>query len=89
MDCQQFDSVWTAIEDDPEIAKALAQRSALMMSLTSYISQAGMTAEQAADFFGTSAPEISNLLRGRFHLFDINGLSVMAEIANRHPLAIN
>lgn len=89
MDCQQFDSVWTAIEDDPEIAQILANRSALMMSLTSYISQAGMTAEQAADFFGTSAHQISNLLRGRIHLFDIDGLSVMAEIADRHPLAIS
>lgn len=89
MDCQQFDNVWTAIEDDPEIAKALAKRSALMMSLTSYISQAEMTVEQAADFFGTSTHQISNLLRGRFHLFDIDGLSVMAGIADRHPLAIS
>lgn len=89
MDCDQFDSVWDAIEDDPEVAKALARRSALMMSLTSYISQAEMTSEQAANFFGISTHQISNLLRGKFHLFDIDGLSIMAETACQHPLVIS
>lgn len=86
MDYQQFANVWDAIEDDPEAAKALAQRSSLMMSLASYISRAEMTSEQAADFFGTTTLKISDLLLGRIHLLDIDGLSRMEEIARKHPL---
>lgn len=86
MDYQQFVSVWDAIEDDPAVAKAFAQRSSLMMSLASYISRAEMTPEQAADFFGTTTRKISDLLRGRIHMLDIDGLSCMEEIAHQHPL---
>ena len=78
MDYQQFANVWDAIEDDPEVAKDLAQRSSLMMSLSSYIAQAEMTSEQAAEFFGTTTLKISDLLRGRIHEFDTEGLSRMA-----------
>lgn len=85
MDYQQFANVWDAIEDDPEAAKALAQRSSLMMSLANYISQAEMTSEQAADFFGTTTLKISDLLRGRIHMLDIDGLSCMEEIARQNP----
>jgi len=78
MDYQQFANVWDAIEDDPEVAKDLAQRSSLMMSLSSYIAQAEMTSEQAAEFFGTTTLKISDLLRGRIHVLDTEGLSSMA-----------
>jgi len=78
MDYQQFANVWDAIEDDPEVAKDLAQRSSLMMSLSSYIAQAEMTSEQAAEFFGTTTLKISDLLRGRIHVLDTEGLSRMA-----------
>lgn len=78
MDYQQFANVWDAIEDDPEVAKDLAQRSSLMMLLSSYIAQAEMTSEQAAEFFGTTTHKISDLLRGRIHVLDTEGLSSMA-----------
>lgn len=86
MDYQQFTNVWDAIEDDPEVARNLAQRSSLMMSLSSYIAQAEMTSEQAAEFFGTTMLKISDLLRGRIHVLDIEGLLRMADIARNNPL---
>lgn len=86
MDYQQFASVWDAIEDDPDIAKALAQRSSLMMSLAGYISRAKMTPEKAADFFGTTTLKILNLLQGQIHMLDYDGLSCMEKIARQHPV---
>jgi predicted XRE-type DNA-binding protein len=74
---QKFDSVWDAIESDPEVAANLKLRSALMMALRKHISGSGMSQAQAAKLFGVTQPRVSDLMRGKINLFALDALVKM------------
>lgn len=71
---ERFASVWDAIEDDPAQRENMKVRSAMMTVLTDFIVAEGMTQAQAAEKFGVSQPRISDLMRGKIHLFAIDTL---------------
>ena len=84
-DKQRFASVWDAIEDTPQSAASMRARSGLMMSLTEAIRQQGFTQAQAAALFGVTQPRISDLVRGKVHLFSLDTLIDMAATAGMGP----
>src|SRR5213594_1875703 len=61
----------------PEDADNLRVRSELMISLTGLIESRGLTQAQAAKLLGVSQPRISDLMRGKIHLFSVDGLIEM------------
>jgi len=61
----------------PEDADNLRVRSELMISLTRLIESRGLTQAQAAKLLGVSQPRISDLVRGKIHLFSVDGLIEM------------
>ena len=74
-------SVWDALEDDPAKAQNMRLRSTLMMALRDHIGQAGLTCAQAAKTLGVTQPRISDLLRGKINLFELEALISMASAA--------
>ena len=69
-----FSSVWDAIESTPMEAESMKLRSALMMALTNHVKQSGITQVRAARLFGVTQRRISDLLRGRINLFNLDAL---------------
>ena len=85
-DKQRFASVWDAIEDTPQEAASMRARSGLLMSLAEAIRQQGLTQAQAAALFGVTQPRVSDLMRGKVHLFSLDTLMDMAATAGMAPV---
>ena len=84
MSHDRFTSVWDALEDTPQEAENLRLRSVLMMALKDHLTHAGLTQAQAAQQLGVTQPRISDLLRGKIHLFSLDTLVNMAASAGLH-----
>lgn len=81
MSNERFASVWDAIEDTPAQAENMKLRSALMMALKDHIAREGLNQTQAAKVFGVTQPRVSDLMRGRIELFDLDSLVNMVAAA--------
>ena len=81
---QRFSSVWDAIEDTPEEAANMRLRSMLMTALGNHIARNDMSQAQAAKVFGVTQPRVSDLMRGKIHLFALDALVNMASAAGLH-----
>ncbi len=84
MDEKTFDSVWDAIEDDPATAENLKLRSALMMALKRHIKAQGWSQTETARRLGVTQPRISDLMRGKIHLFSLDTLVNLVVAAGLH-----
>lgn len=71
---QEFNSVWTAIEDDPVLAENLRLRSQLMMEISDYVKQSGLTQAKAAAILGTTQPRLNDVLNGRIEKCTVDRL---------------
>ncbi|MFI6211963.1 helix-turn-helix domain-containing protein [Nocardia brasiliensis] len=81
---ETFDSVWDAIEDTPQEAENMRLRSRLMIELTERISAQGWTQVAAAERLGVTQPRVSDLMRGKVHLFSLDALVNMVTAAGLH-----
>lgn len=76
---QTFSSVWDAIENTPAEAENMRLRSMLMTALQQRYADA--TQAQAAKELGITQPRMSDLMRGKIHLFGLDALVNMAASA--------
>ena len=81
MSKKRFSSVWDAIEDSPAVAENMKLRSELAMALQKHITENKLTQAAAARLFGISQPRVSDLVRGKIHLFALDTLINMASAA--------
>ncbi len=84
MSKRSHDSIWDALEDSAELAENMKLRSGLMMALDQHITRAGWSQQDAAAMLGVSQPRISDLVRGKIHLFSLDMLVNMAASAGMH-----
>jgi len=82
---RKFNSVWDAIESTPQQAASMRARSELMMALQEWVKAAGKTQAETAKVFGVTQPRMSDLTRGRLHLFSLEMLMDMATTAGMEP----
>ena len=82
---QQFSSAWDAIEDTPQKAASMRGRSELLMALQEWVKISNKTQAEAARILGVTQPRMSDLARGRIHLFSLDVLMDMAMIAGLSP----
>lgn len=66
------DNIFEDLGFGREEAANLQVRFQLMMRLTDYIEESGMTQDEAADFIGVTQPHISDLTRGKTGNFSID-----------------
>ncbi len=81
---RSHDSVWDALEDSAEQSENMKLRSGLMMALDQHIARVGWSQQEAATMLGVSQPRISDLVRGKIHLFSLDMLVNMAAAAGMH-----
>ena len=81
MSKKRFSNVWDAIEDSPAMAENMKLRSELAMALQEHIARKKLTQAAAARLFGVSQPRVSDLVRGKLHLFALDALINMASAA--------
>lgn len=81
----QFESVWDAIEDTPRKAASMRARSELLIALQEWVKAKNKTQVEAARILGVTQPRMSDLARGRIHLFSLDVLMDMAMIAGLSP----
>jgi len=79
-----FASVWDAIEDTPEAAENMKLRSVLLTALKNHLARTEMSQAQAAKLLGVTQPRVSDLMRGKIHLFGLDALVNMATAAGLH-----
>ena len=79
-----FVSVWDAIEDTPAEAENMKLRSTLMMALEEHIRVQGWTQAETARRLSVTQPRVSDLLRGKIHLFGLDTLVNMVVAAGLH-----
>ena len=85
MKSTHYPSVWDAITDTPQETASLKARSKLMMELSEIINTRKLRQKDAADLFGVTQPRISDLTRGKIHLFSLDMLMDMACTAGMSP----
>jgi len=66
--------VFTALGFSAAEAENLRIRSAMMRALIAFIREKGLTQASAAKMMRVSQPRISDLMRGKIHLFSIDNL---------------
>jgi len=71
---KEFTSVWDAIEDDPVKAANLKLRAELMMAVSEYVKQSGLTQTQAAEKLATTQPRLNDVLKGRIEKCTVDRL---------------
>ncbi len=71
---RQFVSVWDAIEDTPQQAASMRARSELLIALQEWMKTKHQTQAAAAKVLGVTQPRMSDLARGRIHLFSLDVL---------------
>ena len=59
-------------------------RSTLMMAIKGHITEAGINQAEAAKKLGVTQPRISDLMRGKIHLFGLDALVNLATAAGLH-----
>jgi len=69
MKSTHYPSVWDAITDTPQETASLKARSKLMMELSEIINTRKLRQKDAASLFGVTQPRISDLTRGKIHLY--------------------
>ena len=82
---RQFASIWDAIEDTPQQAASMRARSELLIALQEWLKVNNRTQVEAAKILGVTQPRMSDLARGRIHLFSLDTLMDMAMIAGLSP----
>ena len=82
---RQFASVWDALEDTPQQAASMRARSELLMALQEWVKIKNKTQVEAAKILAVTQPRMSDLARGRIHLFSLDALMDMAMIAGLSP----
>lgn len=85
MKTTNYTSVWDAITDTPQETASMKARSKLMMELSGIISSRKLRQKDAAELFGVTQPRISDLMRGKIHLFSLDMLMDMASTAGMSP----
>lgn len=65
----------------PAEAQNLRIRSAMMRALVSFIRDERLTQAHAARLLGITQPRVSDLMRGKIHLFSIDNLVVLLAAA--------
>ena len=83
-DERRFSSVWDAIEDTVTEATSMRVRSRLMMAVQSW-AKTQRTQAEAAHRLGVTQPRMSDLMRGKIHLFSVESLLDMAALAGLRP----
>lgn len=78
MSSNRYASVWDAIESTPAEAENMKLRSVLIMALRHQIERHEWTQAEAAERLGVTQPRISDLIRGKIHLFALDTLVNMA-----------
>lgn len=77
-------SVFDDLGFDQEIAANLKIRAALMRAIESEIETRKLTQEQTAKVLGITQPRVSDLKRGKMHLFTIDSLVNMMLKLGKH-----
>ena len=71
---KNYDNVFDALEDNPNIAYHLKIRSELMILLCQSIRDSELNQKEHAKVLGVSQPRISDLMRGKIQNFSIGWL---------------
>lgn len=82
---KEFASVWDAIEDTSRQAASMRARADLMLALQEWVKVNTKTQTEAARILGVTQPRMSDLVRGRIHLFSLDTLMDMATSAGLAP----
>jgi predicted XRE-type DNA-binding protein len=69
-----YESVWDAIEGNPVEAANLKLRSQLMMEISDYVKDSGLTQAEAARKLGTTQPRLNDVLKGRIERCTVDRL---------------
>jgi len=78
---QEFNNVWTAVEDNFVLAENLRLRSQLMMAISEYVKRSGLTPTEAATELGTTHPRLSDVLNGHIENCTLDRLVNMLSAA--------
>ena len=74
---KQATNVFHALGFSPSEAENLRLRSALMNTLIEEIERRKLTQAQAAKHMGVTQPRVSDLMRGKLHLFSLDTLVIL------------
>lgn len=86
---QEFNNVWDAIEGDQVQAANLKLRSQLMMEVSEYVEQSGLTQVEAAKRLGTTQPRLNDVLKGRIDKCTVDRLvNMLAAVGYKVKLGI-
>ena len=90
MTSKRFDNVWDALKDDPAMAENLRLRSALMIAISQFVEETGLTQAQAADKLGTTQPRLNDVIKGRIEKCTVDRLvNMLAQAGHRVDLSIH
>ena len=84
MSTKIFNTVWDALEDDVSLSENLKLRSSLMIAITEYVRESGLTQTRAAEKLGTTQPRLNDVIKGRIDKCTVDRLVNMLAQAGYH-----
>ena len=78
MERQEFDDVWSALEETPQEAANMRMRSNLMIAIEQEVRGWKLTQAEASRRLGVTQPRLNDLLRGRIDRFSLDMLVNLA-----------
>jgi len=86
----EYKSVWDAIEADTVKSANLKLRSELMMKVSEYVEQSGLTQSQAAKHLGTTQPRLNDVLKGKIEKCTVDRLvNMLSAVGYKVNLSIS
>jgi len=86
----EYNSVWDAIEVNPVEAENLKLRSQLMIEISDYVKNSGLTQAEAAKKLGTTQPRLNDVLKGKIDKCTVDRLvNMLAAIGYKVSMKIS
>ena len=86
----EYNSVWDAIETNSVEAENLKLRSQLMIEISDYVKNSGLTQAEAAKKLGTTQPRLNDVLKGKIDKCTVDRLvNMLAAIGYKVSMKIS
>ena len=86
----EYNNIWDAIETNPVEAENLKLRSQLMIEISDYVRNSGLTQAEAAKKLGTTQPRLNDVLKGKIDKCTVDRLvNMLAAIGYKVSMKIS
>jgi len=87
---REYDNIWDALEVKPSKSANMKIRSKLMVEISSFVEDSGLTQSEAAKELDTTQPRLNDVLKGRIEKCTVDQLvNMLASVGYKVDLTVS